>query len=215
LANGGGLPLGVDGAIMTRTIDYYFSLISPFAYLGDALLGEIAGRFGAHVRRKPVELGTKIFPETGGLPVAKRAPARQAYRLVELERWRAYRGLPLNLHPKFFPAAEWPAAGMVIAAEEQGLDSAALVNGILTAIWAEDRDIADPATLSAVADERGLDGAQLLRAGGDTAVKEAYAANTEEALLAGVFGSPSYVLNGELFWGQDRLDFLERALAGA
>jgi 2-hydroxychromene-2-carboxylate isomerase len=196
---------------MSKTIDYYFSLVSPYAYLGDAAFTEIAARHGAAVNRKPMELG-KIFPETGGLPLPKRAPARQAYRMTELKRWRQYRGLPMNLEPKFFPAAERPAAGMVIAAENQELDSAALVNGILTAVWAEDRDIADAGTLKAIAGERGLDGEALLAAGDDEAIKAAYSANTEQALAAGVFGAPSFVLDDELYWGQDRLDFLDRAL---
>ncbi|MFQ5765398.1 MAG: 2-hydroxychromene-2-carboxylate isomerase [Rhodospirillales bacterium] len=199
---------------MTKSVDYFLSLVSPYTYLGDALLTEIAARHGAAVRRRPMELA-KIFPETGGLALPKRAPARQAYRLVELERWREFRDLPLNLQPKFFPAREWPAAGMVIAAENQGLDSAALVNGILTAVWAEGRDIADTGTLKAIAAERGLDGGALLAAAEDDAVKAAYAANTDDALKAGVFGAPTYVFQDRLYWGQDRLDFLDRALADA
>lgn len=197
---------------MSKTIDYYFSLVSPYTYLGDALLTEIAARHGAAIRRKPMELG-KIFPATGGLPLPKRAPARQAYRLVELKRWREYRGLPLNLKPEFFPAPEWPAAGMVIAAQDQGLDCGSLVNGILTAVWAEDRDIADTDTLEDIAGKCGLDGAALLDAAEDDAVKATYAANSEQALETGVFGAPSYIFANELYWGQDRLDLLERALA--
>ncbi len=199
---------------MSKIIHYYLSLVSPYTYLGDPFLTEIAQRHDAAVRRKPVELG-KIFPETGGLPLPKRAPARQAYRLTELDRWRKHRGLDLNLQPKYFPAAEWPAAGMVIYAENQGFDSAALVNGILTAVWAEDRDIADTGTLKTIADECGLDGKALLKAAEDEGIKAAYESNTEEALKAGVFGAPSYVFKDELFWGQDRLEFLDRALAVA
>lgn len=196
---------------MTKTIDYYLSLVSPYTYLGDACFSEIAERHGAVIRRKPMELG-KIFPQTGGLPLPKRAPARQAYRLIEIDRWRKYRGLEMNLQPKYFPAQEWPAAGMVMAAEDQGLDSGALINGILTAVWAEERDIAELETLKAIAEERGLDGKALLKAAEDEDLKAAYNANTEAALAAGVFGAPSYVFNGELYWGQDRLDFLDRAL---
>ena len=196
---------------MSKTIDYYFSLVSPYTYLGEVVFPEIVPRHGAAVHRKPMELG-KIFPQTGGLPLPKRAPARLVYRMTELKRWREYRGLPLNLEPKFFPAAEWPAAGMVIAAENQGLDSAALVNGILTAVWAEERDIADAGTLKAIAGERGLDGEALLAAADDERVKAAYGENTEQALAAGGFGAPSYVIDDELYWGQDRLDFLDRVL---
>ena len=199
---------------MSKTIDYYICLVSPYTYLGDALVTEIAARHGAVIRHKPMELA-KIFPETGGLPLAKRAPARQAYRLVELKRWREHRGLPLNLRPKFFPAPEWPAAGMIIAAQDQELDCGPLVNGILTAVWAEDRDIADIDTLKAIAGQCGLDGGALLDAAEDDAVKATYAANSEQALAAGVFGAPSYVFTNELYWGQDRLAFLEGALASS
>ncbi len=196
---------------MSKTINYYISLVSPFTYLGDALVTEIAARHGAVIRRKPMELA-KIFPETGGLPLPKRAPARQAYRLVELERWREHRGVALNLQPKFVPAPEWPAAGMVIAAQDQGLDCGSLVNGILTAVWAEDRDIADTDTLKAIAGKCGLDGGALLVAAENDAVKAAYGANSEQALAAGVFGAPSYVFENKLYWGQDRLEHLEGAL---
>ena len=104
---------------MTRTIDYYYSLISPWTYLGAARFAEIAERHGATVRHKPISLA-KIFPESGGLPLAKRAPQRQAYRLMELERWRDHLGVPLNLHPKHFPADETTAAHMVTAAAMEG-----------------------------------------------------------------------------------------------
>ena len=199
---------------MSKTIDYYICLVSPYTYLGDALVTEIAARHGAAIRHKSMELA-KIFPETGGLPLAKRPPARQAYRLDDLQRWRKHRGLPLNLRPKFFPAPEWPAAGMIIAAHDQELDCGPLVNGILTAVWAEDRDIADIDTLKAIAGKCGLDGGALLDAAEDAAVKATYAANSEQALAAGVFGAPSYVFTNELYWGQDRLAFLEDALASS
>ena len=199
---------------MSKIIDYYLSPVSPYTYMGGPRLTEMADRHGARIVYKPMELA-KIFPASGGVPLAKRAPQRQAYRLVELERWRDHLGMPLNLKPKFFPAAEWPAAGMVIAAQDQGLDCAALTNAILGAVWVEERNIADAGTLRDIARENGLDGEALLAAADTDPVKETYAANTEAALAAGVFGAPSYVFGGILYWGQDRLDFLERALAAA
>ena len=102
---------------------------------------------------------------------------------------------------------------MVVAAKRAGADAGRLSHAILRAVWAEERDVADPGTLRAVAAENGLDGAALLAAAETGAVREEYAANTAEAIARGVFGAPSYVYRGELFWGQDRLDFLERALA--
>ena len=198
---------------MAKTIEYYYSLISPWTYLGGERLEAIARKHGADIRYKPMMLAT-VFPATGGLPLAKRAPVRQAYRLMELPRWRDYLKIPLNLHPEFFPADERRAALMVIAAAARDLDAGTLSNAILRAVWAEDRDIADTATLSAIADGCGLDGQALLADSEGDAAVETYEANTQDALERGVFGAPTYVYGDELFWGQDRLDFLDRALTG-
>ena len=199
---------------MPQRIDYYVCLISPWTYLGDARLIEIAARHNAEVNIKPMNLG-RVFPETGGLPLAKRAPARKAYRMQELQRWRAHLDIPLTLEPAHFPTNEWPAAGMVIAAKEQGLDVAPLVNGFLSACWAEERDIGDHDTAVAIANERGFDGAALLAAAtaDDNALQAKWDQNSHEALDAGVFGAPAYVIGEQLFWGQDRLEFVDRALA--
>ncbi|MFQ5776111.1 MAG: 2-hydroxychromene-2-carboxylate isomerase [Kiloniellaceae bacterium] len=197
---------------MAKVIDYYLSLISPYAYLGSRQLEEIARRRGAEVRVKPVDYSV-IFPKTGGLPLAQRAPERQAYRLVELKRWRAYRGLPLNLHPQYFPAPEGLAACLVIAAGETGGDPLRLAHAILRAVWAEERNIAESGTLEAIARETGHDDPDLMAKALDPDTRARHAQLTQEALERGVFGAPTYVVDGELFWGQDRLDFLDRALA--
>ena len=197
-------------------IDYYLSLVSPYSYMGGPQLAAIAEKHGAEVNVKPIDL-SQVFPKTGGLPVAKRAPERQAYRLVELTRWSKFLDMPLNLHPRFFPAAEGLAARMVLAADEQsGVTGSALrlANAIGRAVWAEERDIADSQTLVAIAGETGLDGAQLLEAAGGSNVENRHQALTQEALEAGVFGVPTYKFNEELFWGQDRIAFLDRAMAG-
>ena len=197
---------------MDKVIDYYYSLISPWTYLGGIRFEEVAARHEATVNYKPMKL-SEVFPATGGLPLAKRAPARQAYRLAELERWRAFLDMPLNIHPKHFPVAEWPAAGMVIAADHPGPARGSLTNALLRAVWAEERDISDTDTLRVIATENGMDGNALLAQAEEEAANQEYQANTDEALALGVFGSPIYVCGGDLFWGQDRLDFLDRALA--
>ena len=196
---------------MPKSIDYYLSLRSPWAYLGSVRLEEIAARHGAEVAVKPVDYGT-IFPQTGGLPLPKRAPERQAYRLMELRRWRTRLNVPLNLEPKGFAVDEALAARLVIAAGDSGGDPLRLAHAVLRAVWTEERRIDDPATLKAIADETGHDGGALLALAERPETTAAYEALTQEALSRGVFGAPTYVYKGELFWGQDRLDFLDEAL---
>lgn len=193
---------------MAKAVDYYLFMISPWAYLGGPRLAEIARRHGATINVKPIDAAV-VFPETGGLPLAKRAPARQEYRLVELRRWRDHLGLPLTIRPAHFPVAHETAARLVIAAG----DPFALAQAVLAAVWAEERDIADVATLKDIAAATGHDAKALLAAAESEATGKAYAALSKEAIRRGVFGSPSYVYRDEVFWGQDRLDFLDRALA--
>jgi carboxymethylenebutenolidase len=197
---------------VAKTIDYYFTPISPWTYLGGQRFAEIAKRHGALVRVKPVNFGV-IFPKTGGLPLAQRPKERQAYRLMELKRWSQHLGLPLNLHPKHFPAPDTLAAGMILAAAESGGDPLGLANAIGRAVWAEERNVADGETLKQIAEATGHKGADLLAKASDPAIPARREALNQEALAAGVFGAPTYVVDGELFWGQDRLDFLERKLA--
>jgi len=172
----------------------------------------MAQRHGANVEPKPTDLG-KIFPLSGGLPLNKRAPQRQAYRLRELERWSQFLELPLNLHPRFFPVDDTDAALMITSTVNAGDVQAALVlsGKLMRAVWAEDRDIADADTLVQVANEAGLDGATVYA--GRQAGTELYEQYTHEASQLQMFGAPWYVYQGEPFWGQDRLDFLDRALA--
>jgi 2-hydroxychromene-2-carboxylate isomerase len=198
---------------MTKTVDYFFTLTSPWTFLGSQRFVEIARRHGAEIRVKPVNYGV-IFPQTGGLPLPKRAPARQVYRLMELKRWQAHLGVELNTHPKFFPAPDADAARLVIAAERAGGDPLGLAHAILTAVWTQEKDITDHPTLIEIANATGHDGAALAAAAQEPEAQAAYETQTQEALDRGVFGAPTYIYKDELFWGQDRLDFLDRALAG-
>lgn len=201
-----------EAARVSKRVDVYYSLASPWTYLGWRRFRDIVARTGAEATYKPVSLA-RVFPVSGGLPLPKRAPQRQAYRMMELKRWSAHLGIPINFEPRHFPVDEGLAARMVIAHRQRGGDPAPLSGAILAAVWAEERDIADPATLRAIAAAEGLDGAALLAAAEDEAARAAYAADTEEAIERGVFGAPTFIVDGELFWGQDRLDFVERALA--
>jgi 2-hydroxychromene-2-carboxylate isomerase len=197
---------------MAKTVDYYFSPMSPWTYLGHQRFADILARSGAQVKVKPVDYG-RIFPVSGGLPVKQRALQRQAYRLVELRRWRDFLGVPLNVEPKHFPYAADSAALLIIAADRQHGTQAAmkLALGILRACWAEERNCADAGTLDQIAAAAGVDGYALRSR--ESEAKAAYDAYTQEAIERQVFGAPSYVVDGEIFWGQDRLDLLQRALA--
>ena len=198
---------------MGRTVDYYFAPQSPWAYLGHQRLADISQRTGANIRVMPMDLGGKVFPISGGLPLGQRAPQRQAYRLVELQRFSEHLGAPLHLKPKYFPVGGDDAARLIIAADmAQGADAAMAVAGaVLSACWAQERNIADEKVLTELLAEQDLPAA-LLEKSHSQAVQERYDAYTQAAIDAGVFGAPSYVIDGEIFWGQDRLDFVERAL---
>jgi 2-hydroxychromene-2-carboxylate isomerase len=199
--------------MMPITIDYYLSLNSPWTYIGSAPFGEIAKRHGVTVNVKPAKFGP-IFEQTGGLPLPKRSPQRRAYRMMELKRWREVRGLPLNLEPKHLPCDDLPATRLLISAKLQGKDAHKLSVELGRAVWEREESIADAAMIASAAQRAGLDAAAL-RAGGpaDAELDALFQQYTEEALAAGVFGAPSYVLpSGEIFWGQDRLELLERAL---
>ena len=197
---------------MPRTIDYYFATISPYAYLGHDRFAAIARKHGATVAVKPINLG-EVFPVSGGLPLSKRAPQRQAYRLVELERWAQYLGKPMRIQPQYFPVNGDLAAYWILAAAESGPAQAlALAGAVGRAIWEQDRNIADAATMEAIAAECGLPKSLAQRAQAPE-IAEKYAALTREAIARGVFGAPTYIVEDELFWGQDRLDFLDRKMA--
>ena len=199
---------------MNRTVDYYFAPPSPWTYLGHARLAEILRQRGCAVRVMPVDLGGKVFPISGGLPLGQRAPQRQAYRLVELRRFSEHLNAPLNLKPKYFPVSGDDSSRLIIAVDQHhGVDAAMRITGaVLAACWAQERNIADPKVLAELLAEQGLDAACLEKANSQS-VQETYERYTEQAIAAGVFGAPSYVVDGEIFWGQDRLDFLDRRLA--
>jgi 2-hydroxychromene-2-carboxylate isomerase len=198
---------------MTKVCEYYFAPQSPWTYLGHARLIAIARQHNVQIEMKPCDL-TKVFNAAGGLPLAKRPPQRQAYRLAELARWRDHLGLPLNLQPKFFPVSGDAAARLIIATKfAHGTDAAlALTGTIMRAIWAEEKNITDPDTLIALANAAGHDGQALLKASETASVQSEYEQFTNDAISANVFGLPWYVVDGEGYWGQDRLDFVERAL---
>jgi 2-hydroxychromene-2-carboxylate isomerase len=196
---------------MPRQVDYYFSLLSPWAYIGHKPFHELASRYDLKINYKPVVL-TDLFSETGGLPLVRRHPVRQRYRMLELQRWRDKRGLTFHLQPAYFPFNARLADGVVIAAVEANCNPDLFLSRAHASVWEDQLDLADSATLIKIADQSGLPGKQFVERSGTEAVGAIYEQNRQDALAADVFGSPGYVLDGEVFWGQDRIELLADAL---
>ncbi len=196
-------------------IDYYFSTLSPWAYLAGTRLEQIAEKHGATITYKPIDL-MNVFSRTGGTAPADRHPSRMAYREQELHRWSRATGLKIvSPKPTFWPTNPAPSSYAIIAAQEAGGgDLGALCHGIMSAIWADDKDISDEAVIKSLLEASGFD--PSLTESGLLLGAERYARNTEEAVERGVFGAPFYIVDGtETFWGQDRLGMLSDHLAGA
>jgi 2-hydroxychromene-2-carboxylate isomerase len=200
------------------TLDCYYSLSSPWAYFAGPKLQDIVRRHRAKLNLKPYDFQA-VVPKTGGVPLRTRPEPRQRYHEVELARWRDYLGMPLVLKPKHYPWVvtdpEWNKrpGWTVIAAQEAGLDAFTLSHAILRALWAEERDVARAEVRKAIADENGYDGTALVAAETSAGVQDLYRQYTDEAMKQGVFGAPTFIVGGEIFWGQDRLDFVDRKLA--
>jgi len=199
---------------MAQHIDYYVSLNSPWTHLGAARIEALAAKHGASMRVYPVDFGS-IFAASGGLPLPKRSPQRQAYRLQELRRWRDQLDIPINVQPKFFPSSEALTSGCIIALRETMGDAPAirLAHRVLRAVWQDEANPADAATLATLITDCGLDADAVMRLGAEPKWAERRLVDTQAALERGVFGAPSYVIGDEIFWGQDRLEFVERYLA--
>lgn len=195
---------------MPKSVEYYFSVISPFSYLARHRLEAAAKRYGAPIVYKPVDI-MAVFRDTGGTPIPQRHPARQAYRLVELKRVAAHHGLPINVKPAHFPTDQRPASRAILAARDFDGDIGLLTHSFLRAVWAEERDIADDETVTAILTATGYDAARVLAA--VAAQDTDFETFTREAIDRGVFGMPSYIYEGEIYWGQDRLEYLEAALS--
>ena len=195
-------------------IDYYVSLNSPWTHLGAARIEAMAMAHDATMRIYPVDFGA-IFAQSGGLPLPKRSPQRQAYRLHELRRWRHHLGIPITIEPKFFPSSEQLTAACVIALRETVGDQPAikLAHKVLKAVWQDEKNPADPAVLATLIKDIGHDPDTLLKLAEDPRWAEMRIADTKAALDRGVFGAPSYVIGDDIYWGQDRLEFVEHRLA--
>lgn len=193
-------------------IDYYLGTISPWCYLAGDRLEQIAAQHGAQITYKPLDL-LQLFDRTGGVRPAQRHASRMEYRKQELPRWADHLDMPLNLKPAHWPVNMAPSSYAIIAAQAAGGDVGALVQGFLRAVWAEERDISDDAVIRDILGANGFD--PSLADTGLFVGAETYGRNLEQAVAAGAFGAPFYVVRetDQRFWGQDRLDFLDRHLA--
>lgn len=198
-------------AAINDGITYYFWAISDWAYFGGERLEALATRYKVPIDYRPVDL-PKVYAHTGGILLHQRAQQRQDYRIAELKRWRERLDMPLNIEPKYFPVDQDPASRLIIAFKQAGLPLGPPTNAIMRAMWAEERDIADEQTLREIAAPHAPDIDALLLTSKMPSVQAEYERYTEEAPADGVFGSPFYIYNGDVFWGQDRLDFLEEAV---
>jgi 2-hydroxychromene-2-carboxylate isomerase len=205
---------------MTIQLDCYYSLSSPWAYFAGPQLQDIVRRHHVKLVLKPYDFQA-VVGKTGGIPIRTRPAPRRSYHAEELARWRDYLGMSLNLEPKYYPQSlptdpEWNkvTGWMVIAAQQQGLDAFPLSHALLRALWAEERDTSQPEVRIAVANENGYDGAALHALERAPATLKEYDAFSQDAVRLGVFGAPTFIINGggERFWGQDRLFFVDREL---
>ena len=199
---------------MARPIEFFLALTSPWTYLATPRVRALATEYNLELRFRPFDIFS-VFQRNGIKAVGDRPAAVQQNRLNELRRWRAHLGMDLNLQPKHFPVDPTMSGKMLIAALDGPGDAPEFAYRVMRACWAEERDISDEATLTAVAGGCGFDGEALLAAVKGGGAEETLAQNTEDAITANVFGAPTFLFEGELYWGQDRIEFLRRAAEAA
>ena len=202
---------------MTDEILYFYSVRSSFTYLGHQEIVRLARKYGRRLVHKPILLGT-VVPATGGIPFQDRHPARLEQATQDMLRWGAFRGIPVLAEPSHhYGPMDYPA-GTMAAAILAGLpqdDLDTLAFAINEALWHYDRDIGKQEVMAAICDEHGLDGAALTAAAVEPPAKALIKDNNQGAIELGVIGAPTYFVDGEMFYGQDRLDFVARALERA
>ena len=196
-------------------IEYYYGIPSPFAYIGSVKFQLIAKKYNVEIVEKPCDLVGGIFSKTGGIPVPQRSQQRQKYRLDEIKRWSEFLNIKINIKPKYFPPKDpHLPAKFTIAANLLGV-KVVFGHELLKQLWSEEKDISDEKNIEMVSNSFKINFIELSELAKSEKVSKIYTDNTEEAVEKNVFGAPTYIFNSELFWGQDRLEFLERALKNA
>jgi 2-hydroxychromene-2-carboxylate isomerase len=195
-----------------KKILYFYSVASPWSYLGIKRLKEISKKYSAQIIEKPIDLVGKVFVATGGTPVPQRHISRQNYRLLELKRWGEFLNIKINQKPKFFPPKDphLPAL-FCLASIDMGINMD-FSTKVLEHLWVKENDISNIDILKLIADDLKISFEELSKLATSDKIKKIYEANTQEAINMNIFGVPSYVYNNEIFWGQDRLELLEYSL---
>ena len=196
---------------MAASIDYFLTSVSPWTYLGHDAARELAAKHGATLNVRPVNLG-EMFKASGQVALGERAPVRQRYRFIELQRYADMRGKKMNFKPKHFPTNPALADHTICAIVADGGDPFDYMGSVFAAVWAYERDVADEAVISELLTKSGFDAQAVIEKAKSPEIAAIRAKNTEDAIAADATGVPSFVLNGEPFWGQDRLDALDHAL---
>jgi len=194
-------------------IEYFYSTHSAFAYLGSQLFGQISANDSRSVRYVPFDL-RRLFKALGRSPNGSQSDTHRAYFFGrELNRWAQFRGVEMLPEiPTYHDHDLAQSSRMIIAAQQQGIDVGQLTHVMLSAHWIDDADLDDSATLIKIANDAGLNGQELMNAQRDPAIDKIYLANTDEAIEREIFGSPTYIVDGDVFYGQDRLELVQRAL---
>ncbi|WP_372831700.1 2-hydroxychromene-2-carboxylate isomerase [Pontibacterium sp.] len=189
------------------SVEYYFCLNSPWSLFAAEQLLSVRSDLDFDLTVKPIEIA-RLFDETGGLPLKKRSPNRQKYRLQELTRWSQRLGIPINLHPAHYPCNEASADALVLSAEQEKGQGLEMAISIGRGLWCEDADIADPDFIALQAEKFGL--SEIVDQSQTAAM---LAQNTAELIEKGGFGVPTFIVGEQVFWGHDRIDFLIEALS--
>ena len=197
---------------LNMKIDYYYSVMSPFTYLGSERFIALVERYNIEVEEKPFDIIGEIFANTGGIPVPKRHPSRQKYRLVEIERVGKKLNIPVNPKPKFFPLSDPHLPAKFILASNKIGNKLHFSNTCLKYLWSQEKDISDMKILEEICMSLNLNFEEMQDIALSSEIQNQYETNSQKAISSDVFGAPSYVYNSEVFWGQDRLDYLEDAL---
>ena len=196
---------------MTNIIDYYFATPSPWAYLATPRIIELKNKYDLKINSKPSDL-MEIFAVHGVAAVKDRPQPVQLNRLTELKRWSKFLNMPMTIQPKFFPVDPSLSHRTIILAQKNNINVENLIFSFQKAVWADEKDISDENTIIEICKSNDFNSSSIIEDANSDEIISEYKKNTEEALSKNVWGSPTFIYNDELFWGQDRIEFLERAI---